>query len=259
VTIPRDFDATLYARMRWNAPLSEGHAALLLQRLDVGPGADILDLGCGWGELLMRAVRDDPSTRGTGIDNNEWAVARCRRLAAERGCIGASHAYGGADATAAALRALTGIVKPGGRMLYGDACWEHPPPTEAAAAIFGEEVQALPAVVELALAAGWRIIHLSTADQSEWDDFEATWRAGREEWLLAHPDDEGATEVRRQLDRQVRDYIGAYRGVLGFTYLVVAHRDGERGRRGPLLTRRKCSVARFLACLSRSRKIVSGA
>ncbi len=112
-------------------------------------------------------------------------------------------------------------MKPGGSVLYGDACWEHPP-TEAAPAIFGEAVQALPALVEQALAAGWRIIHLSTADQREWDDFEATWRAGREEWLLAHPEDESASEVRDQLDRQLRDYIGAYRAVLGFAYLVLA-------------------------------------
>ncbi|MEU4401729.1 SAM-dependent methyltransferase, partial [Micromonospora orduensis] len=48
--------ASRYARMRWNTPLSEEHAALLLRRLDVRPGARVLDLGCGWGELLLRAV-----------------------------------------------------------------------------------------------------------------------------------------------------------------------------------------------------------
>ena len=73
----------------------------------------------------MRAVSGDPSTNGTGIDNHECAVERGRSLAAERGlgervafvhgdattwakpvdrviCVGASHAYGGADATPAA-------------------------------------------------------------------------------------------------------------------------------------------------------------
>ncbi|WP_346537033.1 class I SAM-dependent methyltransferase [Micromonospora sp. DPT] len=48
--------ALRYARMRWNTPLSEQHAALLLQRLDIRPGTRVLDLGCGWGELLLRAV-----------------------------------------------------------------------------------------------------------------------------------------------------------------------------------------------------------
>lgn len=44
-------------RMRWEAPLSEEHAALLLQRLDIQPGASVLDLGCGWGELLGLSQR----------------------------------------------------------------------------------------------------------------------------------------------------------------------------------------------------------
>jgi hypothetical protein len=33
-----DPEASTYVRMRWNAPLSEEHAALLLQRLDVRAG-----------------------------------------------------------------------------------------------------------------------------------------------------------------------------------------------------------------------------
>ena len=45
-----------YARMRWNTPLSEEHAALLLARLAVEPRSTVLDVGCGWGELLLRAL-----------------------------------------------------------------------------------------------------------------------------------------------------------------------------------------------------------
>lgn len=33
------FEEALYARMRWNAPLSVEHAELLMDRLDVRPGA----------------------------------------------------------------------------------------------------------------------------------------------------------------------------------------------------------------------------
>ena len=45
-----DLDQALYARMRWNAPLSAEHASLLMDRLDLRPGLRIIDLGCGWGE-----------------------------------------------------------------------------------------------------------------------------------------------------------------------------------------------------------------
>lgn len=231
--------------MRWNAPLSVDHADLLLQRLDIRAGERVLDLGCGWGELLLRAVatggkRDGAITMGTGVDIDDHALARGRARAVDLGladqvtfastpatswhepadrvlCIGASHAWSGPQE---ALLALTELVRPGGRLLFGDGCWERPP-TDAASAIFGADVLALDVIVRHATATGWQILHLSTADQREWDDFEATWRAGRQEWLLANPDDARAQEVRSVLDAQLQEYLTAYRGVLGFGYLVL--------------------------------------
>jgi hypothetical protein len=47
-------------------------------------------------------------------------------------CVGAAHAWGG---TAAALSELAGVVPPGGRLLYGDGCWEREP-TDAASALY---------------------------------------------------------------------------------------------------------------------------
>jgi SAM-dependent methyltransferase len=235
-----DLAQARYARMRWNTPLSEEHASLLIRRLDIRQGASLLDLGCGWGELLLRAVDSAGVTTGTGVDTDTVALARGRALAAERGldgrvtfvedaaadwqgpadrviCVGAAHAFGGADA---ALTALTRVVKPGGRLLFGDGCWEHPP-TEEAAALFGDSVRAIRDLVDCARRAGWRTLHMSTADQREWDDFESTWRAGRQEWLLANPEDERAPAVREELDTQLRQYVDTYRTVLGFCYLVL--------------------------------------
>ncbi len=110
----------LYARMRWNVPLSEEHAELLMDRLDVRPGAHVADLGCGrWGEfLLLRVVGHADRVTGTGVDTEARALNRARRLASERHldgrvqfteadvsgwdgaaervlCVGASHALGG--------------------------------------------------------------------------------------------------------------------------------------------------------------------
>ena len=235
-------DEARYAHMRWNTPLSEDHAALLLQRLEIASSGSLLDLGCGWGELLLRAVagaRVDAD--GTGIDTNVQALERARALAAERGlaarvsfaeadaaswavpadrvlCVGASHAWGG---TEHALTALSRVVAPGGRLLFGDGCWERDPSPDAAR-MFEGEVLALEDILEQAGSAGWRVLHLSTADQREWDDFEATWRAGRQQWLLGHPQDGQAAHVRRELGDQLRQYVSVYRGVLGFCYLVLA-------------------------------------
>ncbi|MGK5440913.1 SAM-dependent methyltransferase [Micromonospora sp. URMC 105] len=240
-----DLAALRHARMRWNTPLSEEHADLLLQRLDIRPGAHVLDLGCGWGELLLRAVaaggvRGAAVTTGEGIDTDDAALARGRALAADRSldehvtfvkgesatsresadrvlCVGASHAFGG---TADALTALAAYVRPGGRLLFGEAYWERRPTAEAVE-IFGEETVPLADLVEHARRLGWRVLHFSTADQREWDDFESTWRAGQQEWLLQHPDDPRATQVREELDDRLRQYVGVYRGVLGLGYFVL--------------------------------------
>jgi cyclopropane fatty-acyl-phospholipid synthase-like methyltransferase len=227
--------AARYARMRWNTPLAEDHADLLLDRL--GLDGSIVDLGCGWGELLLRAVARGGGA-GTGVDTDADALDRGRRAARDRGlpvafveqeakdwhgtadralCVGASHAFGGSRAMLAALAE----VVPHGRVLVGDGCWAAPP-TKAAHAIFGDDVLPLADLVAAAGEAGWQVLHLSTADQREWDDFESRHRAGQREWLLANADDPRAAEVRQRQDEREREYLTAYRGVLGLAYLVLA-------------------------------------
>ena len=227
--------------MRWNTPLSEDHCSLLLDRLDEACGRDVLDLGCGWGELLLRAVARVPEAHGTGVDTADWALERGRRSAAERElshrvtfvvaeaaawdepsdrlvCIGASHAWRGGGK---ALQNLRPLVRAGGRLIYGDGWWQKPP-TPTATALFGEDVLSLHGLVDEAIQAGWRVLHLSTADEREWDDFESTWRAGRECWLQTYRLSRRSDEVRARLDDRLRDYMTVYRGVLGFAYLVLA-------------------------------------
>ncbi|HEX6468562.1 MAG TPA: class I SAM-dependent methyltransferase [Streptosporangiaceae bacterium] len=235
-----DLIAVRRSRMRWNTPLSGTHADLLLDRLDLARAGGIADLGCGWGELLMCAVERADGARGVGVDLDPGALTRGRELARRRGlgdrvtfvraeaaswtkptdrvlCVGSAHAFGG---TRAALAALAAVVPHGGRLLYGDGCWPCPP-TEPALDIFGDEVLPMPGVVDAARSAGWRVLHLSTADQREWDDFESTSRAGWQEWLLANDADPRAGEVRTWLDDREHQYIHGYRGALGFAYLIL--------------------------------------
>lgn len=238
-----DPDSALYARMRWNAPLSAEHADLLLDRMCLRPGHAIADFGCGWGELLMNAVgRAGPGAAGTGIDLDDppEVLPKAREEAARRHldvqfiktdaaawrgnadralCVGAAHAFGG---TAGALRALAAHIPPGGRLLFGDIFWAQPPSREATD-MFGAETMPLRDLMEACRGEGWRVIHLSTASQLEWDDFESTFRAGRQEWLLASPGHPRAAEIRDWIDARERQYLTVYREVLGFAYFVLAH------------------------------------
>jgi hypothetical protein len=62
-------------------------------------------------------------------------------------------------------------------------------PSAVATELFGDQVMPLAGLLEPCRSAGWRVIHMSVADQREWADFESTFRAGRQEWLLAHAAD----------------------------------------------------------------------
>ncbi|MBV8445385.1 MAG: SAM-dependent methyltransferase, partial [Candidatus Dormibacteraeota bacterium] len=67
----------------------------------------------------------------------------------------------------------------------------------------------------------WRVMHISTADLGEWDEFESSWRAGRVRWLHANADEPAAEDLRQLLETRLHEYLDVYRGVLGFAYLVL--------------------------------------
>jgi SAM-dependent methyltransferase len=184
-------------------------------------GAGVTGTGIDVGEspeALPRA-RAEAARRRLDVEFVQADASAWRGTADRVLCTGASHAFGG---SAAALRALAGRVPEGGRLLFGDGFWTQPPSPEAVG-LFGAEAMPLPGLMEACRAEGWRVIHLSTASQLEWDDFESTFRAGRQEWLLANPGHPRAAEIRDWIDARERQYVTVYREVLGFAYLVLAH------------------------------------
>lgn len=198
------------------------------------------DLGCGWGELLFRAVERTPALLGQGVDTNELNLARGRLAAQRRGlgdrvtlsnldvlrytgkadrviCIGASHAWGGTDA---ALRALRRHVEPSGRLLFGDGFWVRNP-SQALVEMFGQLHSNAESLTVSAARAGWRPLEVEVADMGEWDEFEKKWTRAFEVFAQQHRDLPLATEVRTFISARRDQYVHGYRGVLGFVYLVL--------------------------------------
>ncbi|KFY01585.1 hypothetical protein O988_02655 [Pseudogymnoascus sp. VKM F-3808] len=196
----------------------------------------IVDLGCGWGELLSRAVART-GAKGTGVDTDNLALDRGKREAQKRGidvnfvcqsaadwkdsqdraiCIGSSHTLGGSRAM---LQRLAEIV-PKGRVLVGDTFWERQP-TDIAQEMHGDDIPMLIDLVTMCRETGWEVLSLTTADQREWDNFESSHRAGLRQWIIENPDSPKAQEIREQLDERERGYIMNYRGLLGFAYLIL--------------------------------------
>ena len=220
-------------RLSFHGPLSEARAARIVARLARTEPATVLDLGCGWGELMLRILAAVPGAVGTGLDVNERDLARGRDNATACGltgrvsfihesavgtargpadlvlCVGSSHVLSDArppQHTADALRALRGLVNPGGRVLFGECFWEHPPtPPELAALWAGttaDDFHDLPGLVDLAIEAGFRPEWIEAASREEWDDFESGVAADVEEWLAGHPDHPQAAEIRAKADYQ---------------------------------------------------------
>ncbi|MFD5751049.1 SAM-dependent methyltransferase [Streptomyces sp. NPDC127033] len=241
----------LHAHLDFNSPLSPARAARLVERLAGSGPSTVLDLGCGWGELLLRLLAAAPGAVGTGVDMNGELLARGRVNAGARGladrvafvegavadfapgrgdvvlCVGASHTFGDAAPpahTEVALRALRERVDTGGRVLFGEGFWQRPPTDGELAAMWpdasADEQTDLATLVGLADAAGFRPLWIETASLDEWEHFESGYLAGKEEWLAAngaHPD---AGSVRAAADAHRAMWLG-YRGILGFAYLTL--------------------------------------
>ncbi|HEX6346956.1 SAM-dependent methyltransferase [Umezawaea sp.] len=236
-----------HAYLDFNSPMSDARAYGLITTLQPLAGRTVVDFGCGWAELLLRVLETEPTARGLGVDEDDSGVRRGRANAEKRGLqehvrldlanvttweappadvaisIGASHAWGDTRKT---LEAMRERIRPGGTLLLGDAFWERPPTADVLARLDAtpEDYGSLAELVDLAMATGYRLLSLATANLDEWDSFESRWCAGRERWLLENPDHPEAAEVRSVVDAHRDNWLHGYRGHLGFAYLTLARR-----------------------------------
>ncbi|MGV9880001.1 SAM-dependent methyltransferase [Streptomyces sp. NPDC003006] len=241
-------------RLSFHGPLSEARARRIVERLAATGPRTVLDLGCGWGELLLRVLEAAPDATGVGVDIKADDLARGRAAAKERGldhravfaeesatdttrgpadivlCLGATQALSAAAlprvATVEALRALRGLVNPGGRVLLGEGFWQRTPTEGELAAMWpdarADEHLLLGDLVDAAIEAGFRPLWVETASEEEWEEFESGYRCDAEEWLAAHPDHPSAAATRTSVDAQRSSWLRGYRTVLGITYLTLA-------------------------------------
>lgn len=243
VTDPSGFGSG--SRLTFHGPLSAEHADRLAAELAASGPETIADYGCGWGELLLRVLSAAPSARGLGIDIHGPDIARARENADRRGFAeravfieghatdhvsiadavincGAYHAFGSIPE---ALKALRGLVNPGGRVLFGAEIWDRTPTEQQLSAMWPGTTLGtclfLPDVVDMAVETGFRPLRIETATLGEWDEFESGFAAGAEEWLLANPDHPEAEQVRDRLDAHLSIWLRGHRDVMGFAYLIL--------------------------------------
>jgi len=219
------------SQLAFHGPMSEARAALLTARLARASPGTILDIGCGWGELMLRLLAAAPGATGLGIDVNDADLTRGRANARARGLsdrvtfaresgIGTSRGTADLVLCLGSSHALSDAEPP-----LGEGIWEHPPTDAELAAMWpgtaAGDLPDLATLVDLAVDAGFRPAWIETASPQEWEEFESGYQADQEEWLAAHPGHPRAAEVRERVDEHRLLWLRGYRNVLGLAYLTL--------------------------------------
>ena len=238
--IPRIFNITESAH-RIHNPFTPEKYATLGAALRLQPGASVLDLGSGSGEMLCTWARDH-GVNGTGVDMSALFTEQAKSRAVELGvadrvrfihddaaghvaeekvdvaaCIGATWIAGGYAGTAALLARS---LRPGGIILIGEPYWRQLPPSEEVAqgclAHSIADFLVLPELIASFGRLGYDVVEMVLADQGGWDRYEAAKWLTMRRWLEANPDDEMAGEVRTQLTSEPVRYASYSREHLGW-------------------------------------------
>ncbi|SEM05065.1 SAM-dependent methyltransferase [Streptacidiphilus jiangxiensis] len=228
------------------APLGDASVAALLDHAVAREDARVLDLGCGSGEWLLRALTRHPKLRAVGVDLSARALTEAAERAEALGvadrltlveqdadaftnphgfdavlCVGAVHAFGGLPAT---LTAASRHLAPGGRLLVGDGYFEREPAPEARE-MLGDSGD-LPTVMAQVTAAGLVPVqgHLST--RQELDAYEWAWTGSLANWALDHPDDPSCAQALEVSATHRNEWLRVYRDTWGFVTLVLRRLPG---------------------------------
>lgn len=211
--------------MLFNNPFSPERIDDLLDELWLTADSNILDVGCGEGELILRLLQRF-NCAAVGVDVMETAVHIAQQKTAHftpnvtlhtapfadlsfpanqfDACfsLGATHAFGEVgEALDNALASLKTITKPGGLIILGDGYWRQEPDPAylQATGINKKELRTHAENIAAGQKIGLECIYAITASRQEWDHFEgAFWLAGERERVQNPDDAQIAEKVQRR-------------------------------------------------------------
>ncbi len=243
------FDITHRKHVLCN-PMSVQKFEELIALLRLRPGDQILEIGTGKGEFIIR-LAEQYGIGGIGVDLSPYCVSDAEEKHKERipdahleflemdgadyepeeperfdlvACIGASWIYGGHEAT---LKALNGMAAPGGWVVVGEPYWRQEPAAEHLEAI-GEQRRTYGTHhenVEAGQKLGLELVYTLVSNQDDWDRYEGLQWFAAEEWASEHPDDPDVGEVLKRIRGNRENYLRWGRETFGWA-IYVFKKDG---------------------------------
>lgn len=242
---PYKYPSIAHADLDVVAPVSLERLDRLVDLLELPPGARVLDLTCGKGELLIR-VCERWGVGGVGLDPSPSFLAAARAEAAARLPPGTvelrqiepdelevepesfdlvvvmnARPFGDYRET---LRRTWPMVRSGGLLLVGERYWRHDPDPDYLDALgIGPESNGTHADnVALALAESFTPLYVVASSHEEIDHYEGMCTRAVERFLRASPGD-GHSDAFREHVRHWRDaYLRWGRDAVGFgVYLLL--------------------------------------
>lgn len=197
----------LHHTMRICNPMSPADLERVVGLLEVKDGHSVLDIACGYGELLIRLAQRAAIT-GIGLDLSPWMIRTACEEAATRVpearlewelgeakhayederfdrvlCLGASWIWLGLNGT---LNALAQRTKPGGVVAVGDMHTRTGVDPADVVSSHGR-VDSLSYQEALFADHGLELIERVATEDASWDDYLRRTHEGAAAWLVAHP------------------------------------------------------------------------
>ncbi len=245
------YDVTHKRHMVCN-PMSVAKLDDLIELLALNPGATVLDIACGLGEMLTR-LAERYGVSGVGVDLSPYFVADARHKLKERVpeagieilnmggadyrpdrsfdlamCIGASWVYQGHRGT---LRALKSMTNPGGLVLVGEPFWLKEPEEAYLLAenhprdIFGTHYGNVLVGEEEGLVPLYTVV----SNQDDWNGYEALQWHTAEKYAREKPDDPDLPEIMLRVAHSRASYLRWGRDTLGWALYLFRNEGGHNG------------------------------